>query len=62
MASDLRKGLNRRHFLISGAAASGFLASPAVLAQTAPMEDSTEIETAVRETSRRNLSSLRSLH
>ena len=62
MASDLRKGLNRRHFLISGAAASGFLAAPAVLAQTAPMEDSTEIETAVRETSRRNLSSFRTLH
>lgn len=62
MTSDLRKGLTRRHFLMSGVAASGALAAPAVLAQTADMmENSTEIEGALRETSR-NLSSFRALH
>lgn len=62
MTSDLRKGLSRRHFLIAGAAASGALAAPTVLAQTATMDDSTEMETAVRETARRNLSSFRTLN
>ena len=62
MTSDLRKGLSRRHFLIAGAAASGALAAPAALARTTTMDDSTEMETAVRETARRNLSSFRTLN
>lgn len=62
MTNDIRKGLNRRHFLMASAAAGGALAAPAVLAQQAEtMADSTEMETEVRETARRNLSSFRTL-
>ncbi len=57
MTSDQHRALSRRHFLLASAAAGGAMAAPAVMAQT--MANSTEIETAVRETARRNLSSFR---
>lgn len=60
MASGSRKGLSRRNFLLASSAAAGALSAPAVLAQA--MEGSTEMETEVRETARRNLSSFRTLH
>ncbi|MCB1397538.1 MAG: L,D-transpeptidase [Rhodobacter sp.] len=66
MATDPFPRLSRRGFLAAGAAAGGALAAPAVLAQTAPhptpsMDNSTEMETDIRETTPRNISSFRTL-
>ncbi|GAB4268435.1 MAG: L,D-transpeptidase [Pararhodobacter sp.] len=52
--------LNRRAFLAGSAALGGSLSAPAVLAQAA-MDGSTEMETDVRQTTRRNISSFRVL-
>ena len=62
----LSKRLSRRGFLAGSAALSGSLAAPALLAQSVPpiepMTNSTEIETDVRDTAPRNISSFRTLH
>ena len=67
MANDPFFRLSRRGFLAGTAALGGSLAAPAVIAQTATqpqeaMQNSTEMETEVRETTRRNISSFRTLN
>lgn len=67
MSNDPFRRLSRRGFLAAGAALTGALSAPAVLAQSAPppgasMANSTELEEDVRQTTRRNVSSFRTLH
>lgn len=64
MTEDTSRWLGRRGFLAGVAAMGGALAAPAVRAQTAPatMANSTELEEDVRETTRRNVSSFRTLN
>ena len=67
MTQETPKGLNRRGFLLTGAALGGALSAPAVWAQTRPvapgqtMANSTEMEGAL-ETTPHNLSSFRTLN
>lgn len=63
MSTDAFRRLNRRGFLAGSAALGGTLAAPAVWAQTAgaALENSTEMDDDVRETTRRNISSFRTL-
>lgn len=60
MCAKAASGFGRRVFLGGGAAALAGVAAPASLAQSL-MENSTEMETEVRETARRNISSFRAL-
>lgn len=63
MSTDAFRRLNRRGFLAGSAALGGTLAAPAVWAQAAgaALENSTEMDDDVRETTRRNISSFRTL-
>jgi len=65
MTHDRFPRLSRRGFLATSAAFGGALASPAVLAQSAPppsaLSNSTQMETDIRETTQRNISSFRTL-
>lgn len=56
MSSKATPRLDRRTFLTASAATGGVLFAPAVFGQTS-MQGSTEIETAVRETTQRNIMS-----
>lgn len=60
MCAKAASGFGRRVFLGGGAAALAGAAAPALMAQSL-MENSTEMETEVRETARRNISSFRAL-
>lgn len=63
MPGIFSRRVNRREFLVGSTAAGGLLCAPAVWAQTSGglMDNSTEIETAIHETTPRNLSSFRTL-
>jgi lipoprotein-anchoring transpeptidase ErfK/SrfK len=64
MTHDPFRRLSRRGFLAGTAALGGTLSAPAVWAQATPaaMADSTELEQDIRETTRRNVSSFRTLN
>ena len=67
MTKDPFRRLSRRGFLAGTAALGGALGAPSVWAQTTPpaassMADSTELEGDIRETTRRNVSSFRTLN
>ena len=65
MPSDLFPRFSRRGFLATSAAFGGALAAPSVMAQSAPppsaLQNSTQMEEDVRETTRRNASSFRTM-
>ncbi|SDX30159.1 L,D-transpeptidase [Roseicitreum antarcticum] len=66
MSESDPQGSNRRRFLTGAAVGFGAFCAPMLLRQTAVaqtlMGDSTEMETSVRETTRRNMSSFRTVN